>query len=158
MGVPQIDVTFDIDANGILNVSAVEKSAGKEKSITIKNDKGRMSDDEANKGRVESKNNLENYTFQMKNSLNDDNSACKLSQADKEKINRAVDEVTLWLDKNQSADKEEFEQKQRELESVCLPILQAGNRGCAATADAAAASGAGPAETHADGPKIEEID
>merc|ERR1719218_514651 len=173
-GVPQIDVTFDIDANGILNVSAVEKSVGKEKSITIKNDKGRMSDDEierlvaeaerykaedeANKGRVESKNNLENYTFQMKNSLNDDNSACKLSQADKEKINRAVDEVTLWLDKNQSADKEEFEQKQRELESVCLPILQAGNRGCAATADAAAASGAGPAETHADGPKIEEID
>merc|ERR1711916_116534 len=168
-GVPQIDVTFDIDANGILNVSAVEKSVGKEKSITIKNDKGRMSDDEierlvaeaerykaedeANKGRVESKNNLENYTFLMKNSLNDENSVCKLSQADKEMINRAVDEVTLWLDKNQSADKEEFEQKQKELESVCLPILQAGNRSCAATA-----SGAGPAETHSEGPKIEEID
>merc|ERR1711880_11244 len=105
-GVPQIDVTFDIDANGILNVSAIEKTVGTEKKITIKNDKGRISDDEierlvaeaerykaedeANKGRVESKNNLENYTFQMKNSLNDDNSACKLSQADKEKINRAV--------------------------------------------------------------------
>merc|ERR550537_1342709 len=101
-GVPQIDVTFNIDANGILNVSAVEKSVGKEKSITIKNDKGRMSDDEierliaeaekykaedeANKGRVEGKNNLENYIFQMKNSLNDENSAGKLNQDDKEKI------------------------------------------------------------------------
>merc|ERR1711991_1171884 len=173
-GVPQIDVTFDIDANGILNVSAVEKSVGKEKSITIKNDKGRMSDDEierlvaeaerykaedeANKGRVESKNNLENYTLQMKSSINDENLASRLSEDAKQNIVSAIANVTTWLDKNQSAEKEEFERKQRELESVCLPILQAGNRGCAASADAAAASGAGPAETHADGPKIEEID
>merc|ERR1712023_476930 len=162
------------ELNKSINPDEAVAYGGKEKSITIKNDKGRMSDDEierlvaeaerykaedeANKGRVESKNNLENYTFLMKNSLNDENSVCKLSQADKEMINRAVDEVTLWLDKNQSADKEEFEQKQKELESVCLPILQAGNRSCAATADAAAASGAGPAETHSEGPKIEEID
>jgi len=168
-GVPQIDVTFDIDANGILNVSAVEKSVGKEKSITIKNDKGRMSDDEierliaeaekykaedeANKGRIEGKNELENYMFHMKNSLNDENSAGKLSSADKENINRAIDEVTTWLDKNQSASKEEFEQKQKELEGVCLPILQAGM-----SSKATAASGGGPTEAQAEGPKIEEID
>jgi len=166
-GVPQIDVTFNIDANGILNVSAVEKSVGKEKSITIKNDKGRMSDDEierliaeaekykaedeANKGRVEGKNNLENYTFQMKNSLNDENSAGKLNQDDKEKIYRAIDEVTAWLDKNQSADKEQFERKRKELEDICLPILQAG-------VNEAVGSSAGPTEAHAKGPKIEEID
>merc|ERR1719231_615854 len=86
-GVPQIDVTFDIDANGILNVSAAEKSTGKEQNITITNDKGRMSadeierlvqeaerykaEDEANKGRVEAKNGLENYAFQIRNSIND---------------------------------------------------------------------------------------
>merc|ERR1711991_39651 len=86
-GVPQIDITFDIDANGILNVSAIEKTVGTEKKITIKNDKGRISDDEIERLVAE----VERYTFQMKNSLNDDNSACKLSQADKEKINRAVD-------------------------------------------------------------------
>merc|ERR1719321_1988850 len=84
-GVPQIDVTFDIDANGILNVHAVEKSTGKEQKITIKNDKGRMSEeeierlvaeaerykaeDEANRARIEAKNSLENYAFQMRNSM-----------------------------------------------------------------------------------------
>ena len=170
-GVPQIDVTFDIDANGILNVSAVEKSVGKEKSITIKNDKGRMSDDEierlvaeaekykaedeANKGRVEGKNNLENYAFQMKNSLNDENSAGKISSVDKEKVNRAISDVMIWIDKNQSASKEEYEQKQKELEGICLPVLQAGMSG---KATAASGAGTSAAEAHTEGPKIEEID
>jgi len=170
-GVPQIDVTFDIDANGILNVSAVEKSVGKEKSITIKNDKGRMSDDEierlvaeaekykaedeANKGRVEGKNNLENYAFQMKNSLNDENSAGKISSVDKEKVNRAISDVMIWIDKNQSASKEEYEQKQKELEGICLPVLQAG---MSDKATAASGAGTSAAEVHTEGPKIEEID
>ena len=165
-GVPQIDVTFDIDANGILNVSAVEKSVGKEKSITIKNDKGRMSDDEierlvaeaekykaedeANKGRVEGKNNLENYAFQMKNSLNDENSAGKISSVDKEKVNRAISDVMIWIDKNQSASKEEYEQKQKELEGICLPVLQAGMSG---KATAASGAGTSAAEAHTEGPK-----
>merc|ERR1712178_334978 len=139
-GVPQIDVTFDIDANGILNVSAAEKSTGKEQKITITNDKGRMSadeierlvqeaerykaEDEANKGRVEAKNGLENYAFQIRNSINDEKLAGKVSEEDKTKINDAVQSTTSWLDANQNAEKEEFEAKQKELEGICLPILQ----------------------------------
>merc|ERR1711907_804650 len=122
-GVPQIDVTFDIDANGILNVSAAEKSTGKEQKITITNDKGRMSadeierlvqeaerykaEDEANKGRVEAKNSLENYAFQIRNSINDEKLAGKLSEDDKSKINDAISSTTSWLDSNQNAEKEE---------------------------------------------------
>merc|ERR1719261_1220270 len=139
-GVPQIDVTFDIDANGILNVSACEKSTGKEQKITITNDKGRMSaeeierlvqeaerykaEDEANRARVEAKNGLENYAFQIRNSINDEKLAGKVSEEDKTKINDAVQSTTSWLDANQNAEKEEFEAKQKELEGICLPILQ----------------------------------
>ena len=94
-GVPQIEVTFDIDADGILNVSAVEKSTGKENKITIKNEKGRLSadeiekmvqeaekfkaEDEANKARIEAKNSLENYTFTVRNSLRDEAVSSKLA-------------------------------------------------------------------------------
>merc|ERR1712167_270964 len=101
-GVPQIDVTFDIDANGILNVSAAEKSTGKEQKITITNDKGRMSadeierlvqeaerykaEDEANRGRVEAKNALENYTYQLKNSMNEEKMAAAIPADDKTMI------------------------------------------------------------------------
>jgi len=139
-GVPQIDVTFDIDANGILNVSAAEKSTGKEQKITIKNDKGRMSaeeierlvqeaerykaEDESNRARIEAKNSLENYAYQMRNTINDEKMSDKLSADDKSKIEAAISETTQWLDANQGAEKEEYEAKQKALESVVLPILQ----------------------------------
>merc|ERR1711987_32506 len=103
-GQPQIDVTFDIDANGVLNVSAVEKSTGKDQKITIKNDKGRLSDeeiermveeaekyaaeDEANKLRIEAKNGLENYAYQMKSTMGDEKLAGKLSDDDKASVNK----------------------------------------------------------------------
>ena len=103
-GQPQIDVTFDIDANGILNVSAMEKSTGKEQKIQIKNDKARMSaeeierlvqeaeryksEDDANRARVEAKNALENYCFSVKSSINDEKLAGAISQEDKDKITR----------------------------------------------------------------------
>merc|ERR1711907_919510 len=178
-GVPQIDVTFDIDANGILNVSAAEKSTGKEQKITITNDKGRMSadeierlvqeaerykaEDEANKGRVEAKNSLENYAFQIRNSINDD---------DKSKINDAISSTTSWLDSNQNAEKEEFEAKQKELEGICLPILQSLGGGAGGMPGGmpdmsggfpggfpgGAPGGAPPAADADEGPKIEEID
>ena len=138
-GVPQVDVTFDIDANGILNVSALEKSTGKEQKITIKNDKGRMSadeierlvqeaeryksEDEANRARVEAKNALENYAFQVRNSLNDEKLAEKLSEEDKKKITDAVSATTKWLDSNQQAEKEEFEEKQKVLETLVTPLF-----------------------------------
>merc|ERR1719333_1676303 len=119
-GVPQIDVTFDIDANGILNVSAAEKSTGKTNKITIMNDKGRLSkdeiekmvseaekykaEDEANREKVEAKNGLENYAFQVRNSIRD------------EKLKDKIEETISWLDANQLAEKEEFADKQKELE------------------------------------------
>jgi L1 cell adhesion molecule like protein len=187
-GVPQIDVTFDIDANGILNVSAAEKSTGKEQKITITNDKGRMSadeierlvqeaerykaEDEANKGRVEAKNGLENYAFQIRNSINDEKLAGKVSEEDKTKINDAVQSTTSWLDANQNAEKEEFEAKQKELEGICLPILQNLGGGAGGMPGGmpdmsgmpggfpggAAPGGAPPASEADEGPKIEEID
>ena len=186
-GVPQIDVTFDIDANGILNVSACEKSTGKEQKITITNDKGRMSaeeierlvqeaerykaEDEANKGRVEAKNSLENYAFQIRNSINDEKLAGKLSEDDKKKVNDAISSTTSWLDKNQTAEKEEYEQKQKELEGICLPILQNLSGGDAGGMPGGmpggfpgggfpggGSSSSGPAPSADEGPKIEEID
>ncbi len=169
-GVPQIDVTFDIDANGILNVSAVEKSTGKEQKITITNDKGRMSaeeierlvqeaekyksEDDANRSRVEAKNALENYTFQVRKSLQDDAVSSKLSDVDKQKITEALEKATLWLSSNQSAEKEEFEEKQKELEQIVLPILQSMGAGT----KEASYSGTRAPEASAEGPSIEEID
>merc|ERR1711968_404616 len=139
-GQPQIDVCFDIDANGILNVSAMEKSTGKEQKIQIKNDKARMSaeeierlvqeaeryksEDDANRARVEAKNALENYCFQVKSSINDEKLAGAISAEDKEKIPSAISETQSWLDSNQAAEKEEFEEKQKSLEGIVSPILQ----------------------------------
>merc|ERR1712159_897413 len=101
-GQPQIDVTFDIDANGILNVNAVEKSTGKEQKITIKNDKGRLSD-EANRLRIDAKNSLENYAYSMNSTIADEKLASKLSDEDKSTVTSKIDETTSWLDMNQSA-------------------------------------------------------
>ena len=173
-GVPQIDVTFDIDANGILNVSAVEKSTGKEQKITIKNDKGRMtaeeierlvqeaerykSEDEANRARVEAKSALENYTFQVKNSINDEKVASQLSAADKAKLTEAISKTTAWLDTNQSAEKEEFEEKQKELERLVTPVLQKLGGGGGGAGGVPSSTSSGPAEAADEGPKIEEID
>merc|ERR1712019_157473 len=139
-GQPQIDVTFDIDANGILNVSAVEKSTGKENKITITNDKGRLSqeeiermvseaekfkaEDDANRNRIEAKNALENYCFSLKSSIDSDQVKDKLSPEDKSTLTQKIEETTTWLDANQTAEKEEFEEKQKELEGIALPILQ----------------------------------
>merc|ERR1712188_223694 len=161
---------------------------GKEQKITITNDKGRMSadeierlvqeaerykaEDEANKGRVEAKNGLENYAFQIRNSINDEKLAGKVSEEDKTKINDAVQSTTSWLDANQNAEKEEFEAKQKELEGICLPILQSLGGGAGGMPGGmpdmsggfpggfpgGAPGGAPPAADADEGPKIEEID
>merc|ERR1712093_400060 len=179
-GQPQIEVTFDIDANGILNVSAVEKSTGKEQKITIKNDKGRLSqdeidrmvdeaerykaEDEANRVRVEAKNSLENYCYSMKNTMSDEKLASKLSDDDKSTVTAKIDETTSWLDANQMAEKEEYEAKQKELEAVVNPILAALGGGGAGgmpggmpdMSGGMGGMGGAPAEEPADeGPKIE---
>lgn len=137
-GQPQIEVSFDIDANGILNVSAAEKSTGKSKSITITNDKGRMSkedieklvseaekykeEDTKNKERIEAKNDLENYLYNMKNSVVDKEDV-KIPETDKEKIKKAVDDGLKWLDANQLASKEEYEDQKEQLTKAMNPII-----------------------------------
>merc|ERR1712146_93212 len=116
-GVPQVDVTFDIDANGMLNVSALEKSTGKENKITITNDKSRLSKEDVEKmtadaekyakedadfkEKVEAKNALENYCYSMKNTLDDEKVKDKISEDDKKKANDAIDDALKWLEGNQ---------------------------------------------------------
>merc|ERR1711879_999870 len=138
-GIPQIEVKFDIDANGILNVSAQDKSTGNSNQITITNEKGRLSqaeidrlvqeaekfkaEDESNKQKIEAKNGLENYCFTMRNTLNEEKLKEKFEASDKEKIEKAVQDTLDWLDKNQLAEKVEFEAKQKELEGAVNPIM-----------------------------------
>jgi L1 cell adhesion molecule like protein len=148
-GVPQIEVTFDLDANGILNVSAEDKSTGKKNKITITNDKGRLSkeeieqmirdaekfkaEDEAHGDKVQAKNSLESYAYSLRNTVADQKVSSKLDTKDKETIDKAIADTINWLDDNQHAEKEEFESKQKELESVANPIItkmyQAGGGG-----------------------------
>ncbi|GFO30324.1 heat shock cognate 70 kda protein [Plakobranchus ocellatus] len=183
-GVPQIEVTFDIDANGILNVSAADMSTGKENKITITNDKGRLSkeeiermvndaekyknEDEKQKARISAKNGLESYAFHMKSTVEDEKLKDKISADDKKTILDKCNEVIAWLDSNQLAEQEEFEHKQKEIEGLCNPIitkLYQGMGGNAppggmpdfggAGAGAGAAPGGGSAGT---GPTIEEVD
>ncbi|KAI8073347.1 hsp71-like protein [Gongronella butleri] len=138
-GVPQIEVTFDVDANGILNVSALDKTTGKSNKITITNDKGRLSkeeiermvsdaekykaEDEEAAARISAKNGLESYSYNLRNTLNDEKVAGALSAEDKETIQKAVDEAISWLDASQEASKEEYESKQKELEEIVNPIM-----------------------------------
>ncbi|KAH0513169.1 Heat shock cognate 71 kDa protein [Microtus ochrogaster] len=133
------EVTFDIDANGILNVSAVDKSTGKENKITITNDKGRLSkediehmvqeaekykaEDEKQGDKVSSKNSLESYAFNMKATVEDEKLQGKINDGDKQKILDKCNEIISWLDKNQTAEKEEIEHQQKELEKVYNPII-----------------------------------
>ncbi|KAF9927474.1 70-kilodalton heat shock protein [Linnemannia zychae] len=174
-GVPQIEVVFDIDANGILNVSAVEKSTGRANKITITNDKGRLSkediermvndaekykaEDEAAAARIQAKNGLESFAFNIKNSLNDEKVGGKLEAADKKKLEDACNEVISWLDGNQEAEKEEFEAKQKHLEEISNPIMMKvyGGAGGAPPPGAGAAPGGFPGANDSE-PTIEEVD
>ncbi|KAF2980225.1 hypothetical protein EK904_014503 [Melospiza melodia maxima] len=177
-GVPQIEVTFDIDANGILNVSAVDKSTGKENKITITNDKGRLSkediermvqeaekykaEDEKQRDKVSSKNSLESYAFNMKATVEDEKLQGKISDDDKQKILDKCNEIINWLDKNQTAEKEEFEHQQKELEKVCNPIItklyQSAGGMPGGMPGGFPGGGAPPSGGASSGPTIEEVD
>jgi len=138
-GTPQIEVTFDVDANGILNVSAVEKGSGKVEKITITNDKGRLSneeiermvndaekfkdEDDKQKDRISAKNGLESYIFNLKSSLENDQLKSKLTPDEVAAASSALDDALKWLDANQLAEKEEFEDKQKELETMSRPLM-----------------------------------
>merc|ERR1712096_519214 len=184
-GVPQIEVTFDIDANGILNVSAADKSTGKQNKITITNDKGRLSkeeiermvsdaeqfkaEDEKQKERISAKNNLESYCFNMKSTLDDEKLKDKISESDKETITKKCDEIIKWLDANQLAEVDEFTDKQKEVEGICNPIItklyQAGGGmpggmpgAPGGMPDMGAGAGGAPGAGSGAGPTIEEVD
>ncbi|KAJ3342607.1 70-kilodalton heat shock protein [Entophlyctis luteolus] len=179
-GVPQIDVTFDVDANGVLNVSAVDKSNGKQNKITITNDKGRLTkeeiermvseaekykaDDEAAAERIQAKNGLESYAYNLRNTTQDEKLADKLSGDDKSKLNAAIDDTIKWLDSNQEAGKDEFEHKQKELEAIANPIMMkvyggAGGMpgGVPGGAPGGFPGGAAPGQPDV-GPTVEEVD
>ncbi|KAJ4150209.1 hypothetical protein LMH87_010968 [Akanthomyces muscarius] len=139
-GVPQIEVSFELDANGILKVSAHDKGTGKQESITITNDKGRLTpeeiermvaeaekyaeEDKATRERIEARNGLENYAFSLKNQVNDeDGLGGKLDEEDKETLIDAVKETQEWLDENGAeATAEDFEEQKEKLSNVAYPI------------------------------------
>lgn len=175
-GVPQIEVTFDLDANSILSVNAADKTSGKSEKITITNDKGRLSkediermvseaekykaEDEAATARISAKNGLESYAYNLRNSLNEEQFASKLDPADKEKLDKAISDTISWLDASQEASKEEYEEHQKELESTAAPILQKayGAAGGAPGGMPGGAPGAAPGAGADDGPSVEEVD
>merc|ERR1712178_271873 len=140
-GVPQIEVSFEIDANGIINVGAADKSTGNSESITISPDKGRPSEaeieamlkaaeefaeeDRMMREKVEAKNGLESFAFGLKSQLADEEKlAGKLSEEDKDTVEEAVNDVLDWLQSNDDAEKEDFDEKKAELEEIVNPILQ----------------------------------
>ena len=170
-GTPQVEVTFDVDANGILNVSAVEKGSGKIEKITITNDKGRLSkediekmvndaekfkdEDDKQKERISAKNGLESYIFNLKSSLDNEEIKTKLTSEEVAGAQTALDSALKWLDANQLAEKEEFEDKQKELETMSRPLMTKiyggqGAQSCGQQQQQKSSNGAGPT--------IEEVD
>ena len=139
-GVPQIEVTYSVDTNGILSVSAVESASGKSNDIVIKNERGRLSekeieemiaqaekyrdDDKKNYERVEAKNALESFAYQWRNQISNDEFKKKLSDADSESIRKAIDDAIVWLDSHPNEEKDTYVEKRQELEKITTPILQ----------------------------------
>lgn len=140
--VPQINVCFDIDVNGVLNVSAEEQSSGMKNKITITNDKGRLSkeeidrmirdaekykvEDEEHKKKIKAMNSFENYIYNMRNSIKGSNTNSQLSEADKKKMEDAINRAIKWLDRNPHASRDELEDKMEDLQVLCNLIISQG--------------------------------
>jgi len=141
-GVPQIEVSFEVDANGILQVSAEDKGTGKAEKITITAEKGRLSEEDIErmvreaeqyaeedknvKERIDARNGLESYVYNLKNQLEDDENglAEKISSEDKKELQDMIDETLDWMEKNPEAEKDEYDAKQKEVENVANPIMR----------------------------------
>ena len=166
-GVPKIEVTFDLDANGILNVSAKDNSTGKQEKITIKNDSSRLSkadidrmlsdaekyreEDEKQQQRIQARNQLEAYIFGCKQAV-DDAAAEKLTDADKKVVRDKCSADLAWLDSNTLAEKEEFEDRLKETQRICSPIMSKLHGG---TGNVPKRAGAQQSRA---GPTVEEVD
>merc|ERR1712151_99397 len=141
-GVPQIEVTFEVDANSILHVSAEDKGTGKAEKITITAEKGRLSEEEIErmvkeaelyaeedkkvKERIDARNGLESYLYNLKNTLEDDEKGVSdnISAEDKKELQDMIDETLDWMDENPEADKEDYDEKMKEVEQVANPIMR----------------------------------
>merc|ERR1712228_807831 len=141
-GTPQIEVTFEVDANGILQVSAEDKGTGKKEQITITAEKGRLSEEEIErmvkeaelyaeedklvKERIDARNGLESFLYNLKNTLEDEEKgvADKISAGDKKELQDMIDETLDWLDDNPEADKEDYDAKLKEVENLSNPIMR----------------------------------
>lgn len=138
-GTPQIEVSFDIDANGIMNVAASDKSTGKSNQITITNDKGRLSqediakmveeaerfktEDEVIRKKIDAKNGLETYVYSLKNTLQDDKISSRIDADEENILTQKIDGAITWIENNQNANVEEYEQMQKDVENVAMPIM-----------------------------------
>ena len=164
-GVPQIEVAFEIDANGILKVSAEDKGTGNKEKIVINNDQNRLSpediermindaekfadDDKKVKEKVESRNELESYAYSLKNQIGDkEKLGAKLTDEDKTTIEKAVDEAIAFLDANQEAESEEYKTAKKKLEDVVQPIMTKLYQGAGGEGGEGAGSTGGEEEDH----------
>jgi len=136
-GVPQIEVTFDVDANGIMNIEAKDKGSGNVQNLTIKNDKGRLSqediermvkegekfkeEDQMNRDKIEAKNKLDSLVYQTRSTIENDQIKSKLEESDLKTVNDTLTETELWLEEERK--KEEYDNKMNEVNSVLNPIM-----------------------------------
>ncbi|GKY95321.1 hypothetical protein MPSEU_000493900 [Mayamaea pseudoterrestris] len=176
-GVPQIEVSFDVDANGILSIAAADKGTGKTQSLTITSEKGRLSEqeiekmvkeaedfaeqDKLEKEKIQTRNELESYLYNLKNSVSDTLSA-KLDDEDKTALSKAVDDALIWLEDHPAADKIENEEKQKEVEKIANPILKRAYESASGGADGAGQEDSFlPEDLDGEGmggPSVEEVD
>ena len=182
-GVPQIEIAYDLDANGILTVSACEKSTGKSENITVTNDKGRLSkeqidkmveeaekfkeDDEKAKQLIDARNNFENTIYQFKSTLSDEKMSSVIDASMKEELTKVVEENVSWLENNQMASKEEYDSKLSEFQEAMKPLQEKMMAGMQGMNMPEGFPGRMPQdmpstkpsdETTHGGPKIEEVD
>jgi L1 cell adhesion molecule like protein len=162
-GMPQIEITYEVDANGILQVSAIEKSTGKSEKITITNASNKLSKEEIEKmvqeaekfkadddivvKRVEAKNKLEGYVYNIKSSVLTEDKMKKALGDDLATVEKTVEETIKWIDENQTVDTQDYEDKQKEVEAVLMPLIQKAYQ-----------SNMPAQEVPAPEPKIEEVD
>merc|ERR1712038_2086655 len=173
-GVPKIEVAFDVDANGILSISASDQASGSSQTMTITSEKGRLSEDEiermvaeaeefaeqdaAEKAKIEAKNGLEAYLYNIKNSISDQLEG-KMDEGDKETLSTAVEDALVWLEDNPAVDKEDYDAKQKEVEGIANPILkrayESGTQGGVGIDDDFMGEDLDGVD---DGPSVEEVD
>lgn len=173
-GVPQIEVSFEIDANGIMNVQAVDKGTSKNAKITITNNKGRLSkeeidrlvkeaekfkdQDEKMRKKVQAKNGLEAYCVNIKHTLNDEKMQDKFAPGEKESVLARITEVENWMNSNPNAETEEFEAKQKDLERIFNPIASKLYQGANPGAGARCGNQYQGQQAGSAGPQVDEVD